>query len=178
MLTGPVYDSIQAECNWIDSIDRRDATAASKLLHASFSQVDAGGVVVHNRATLLANVVAGRFGKIELTDIKVPFSAGSTNVVISTWTFHEQRHRVTDVRRAVAWRSTCVTPSAFAPADSDATLESRRRFLGRSGDSAARRNGLLALSGASRLNKWIRISSLSVLGPRGSQLRGSRLNAL
>jgi hypothetical protein len=90
MLTGPVYDSIQAECNWIDSIDRRDATAASKLLHASFSQVDAGGVVVHNRATLLANVVAGRFGKIELTDIKVPFSAGSTNVVISTWTFHER----------------------------------------------------------------------------------------
>ncbi len=30
-------------------------------------------------------------------DASVPFSAGSTNVVISTWTFHKRRHRVTDV---------------------------------------------------------------------------------
>jgi hypothetical protein len=96
MLTGPVYSSIQAECNWIDALNRRDAKTAARILGSSFSQIDADGAP-QTRAALLANVASGRFGTITLTGIEVPFSSGSTNIVVSTWTFRQRKHRVTDV---------------------------------------------------------------------------------
>ena len=96
MLTGPVYDSIQAECDWVDALDRRDVTRAASIIGTSFAQVDASGKVL-DRSALLANVARGRLGKISVTGINIPFSAGSTNIVVSTWTFVGGAHRVTDV---------------------------------------------------------------------------------
>ncbi len=96
MLTGPVYDSIQTECNWIDALNRRDVAAASSIVGSSVFQIDGTGVV-RKRAALLANIAAGRFGRIVPTGITVPFSAGSTNIVVSTWTFRRRKHRVADV---------------------------------------------------------------------------------
>jgi Domain of unknown function (DUF4440) len=98
MLTGPVYAAIQAECNWVDAINRRDAKSASRILHPEVRQVDGNGAV-RNRAALLAVVTGGRFGFISMNvrDVGVSFSAGSTNVVISTWVFGNRKHRVTDV---------------------------------------------------------------------------------
>jgi hypothetical protein len=48
---------------------------------------------------LLKTVAEGRFGQVMMNpaQISVPFSAGSTNVVVSTWTFQRRTHRVTDV---------------------------------------------------------------------------------
>jgi hypothetical protein len=98
MLTGPVYESIQAECEWVDAINRRDRKAAARILHPNVHQVDARGAV-RREAALLKTVAEGRFGQVMMNpaQISVPFSAGSTNVVVSTWTFQRRTHRVTDV---------------------------------------------------------------------------------
>jgi hypothetical protein len=98
MLTGPVYESIQAECDWVDAINRRDPKAAARILDPNVHEVDARGAV-RREAALLAAVAHGRFGAVVMNpvEISVPFSAGSTNVVVSTWTFQRRKHRVTDV---------------------------------------------------------------------------------
>lgn len=98
MLTGPVYQSIQALCNWVDAINRRAPKAAAAVLDPNVRAVGADGTV-RDRAALLAAVAKGDFGPVAMNvkDVATPFSAGSTNVVISTWTFHKQKHRVTDV---------------------------------------------------------------------------------
>lgn len=83
MLTGPVYGSIQGECNWIEALNCRHTKAGAQLLGTSVSQVNDNGTVL-NRATLLAHVADGRFGTISMTGIDVPFSSGSTNIVVST----------------------------------------------------------------------------------------------
>jgi hypothetical protein len=98
MLTGPVYAAVVAECAWVDAINRRSATAAAKLLGDDVRQVDAGGAV-HDRRALLGAVADGRFGPVAMNvdELTVPFSAGSTNVVITAWTYRNIVHRVTDV---------------------------------------------------------------------------------
>ena len=96
MLTGPVYDSMQAECDWIDAIDHRDARAAGEIVRNEVSQIDSDGTV-RNRTALLAAVANGPFGSVTIQDMSAPFSAGSTNVIVSTWIFHSRRHRVMDV---------------------------------------------------------------------------------
>ncbi len=98
MMTGPVYESISAECSFIDAINRRDAAAAARILNQAFEQVDFDGAI-ESRSALLTAIAGGRFGIVAMDprDIHVPFSSGSANVLVSTWTFDRKKHRVTDV---------------------------------------------------------------------------------
>jgi hypothetical protein len=98
MLTGPVYQSILVECAWLDALNRRDTIAADKIMGQTFVQIDASGAS-HDRKSLLANIASGASAPIAMSvnDVTVPFSAGSSNILISTWTFHKSKHRVTDV---------------------------------------------------------------------------------
>jgi len=98
MLTGPVYDAIRTECEWIDAVGHSDAAKAAPLLAATASQVDANGMT-RSRDAILKAVASGDFAgaTMDVRETSVPFSAGSTNVVVSTWTIGGKKQRVTDV---------------------------------------------------------------------------------
>ncbi len=98
MLTGPVWQAMAAECRWVDALARHDVAAARELLDPAFTRVGATGTVANRDAALRA-VRAGSLGPIamDVQRVQVPFSSGSTNVVVATWTTPARSYRVTDV---------------------------------------------------------------------------------
>jgi hypothetical protein len=98
MLTGPVWQAMAAECRWVDALARHDVAAATHLLDPAFTRVGAMGGVA-NRDAVLQAVRAGSLGRIamDVRRVQVPFSSGSTNVVVATWTIPARTYRVTDV---------------------------------------------------------------------------------
>jgi hypothetical protein len=98
MLTGPVWEAISAECRWVDAQSRRDRASAARLLAPEFTSVDATGRII-DRSAVLQLVGTGVRGSLSMNvnTVRVPFSSGSTNVVIATWMTRTRTYRVMDV---------------------------------------------------------------------------------